>query len=162
MKCIYFATDNHALIKLRKLICMPLTAINHFAVSHHDRSQQSLWSPQGVAVLLGKVNRSSLGVMLKRLPMRLFSEDSTLLAWEWDTSLSYFLKPEEKSLFLGVRRLWLVSCRMVFRFGEDYAKRKTTCFSFCVTTCHCHKVGSGSWEPLVKYSAQGYGRRRPP
>ena len=61
MKCIYFATDNHALIKLRKLICMPLTAINHFAVSHHDRFPTVSVTSTGCGCAPGQGEQEQLG-----------------------------------------------------------------------------------------------------
>lgn len=61
--------------------------------------------------------------------MRLFfSEDSPVHHREWDTSLLYF-REHEKNIFLGVGQLWLVSCRIVFRFGEGCERTETTCFS---------------------------------
>lgn len=38
-----------------------------------------------------------------------------------------------KSIFLGVAQLWLVSCRIVFRFGAGCERIETTCFSLSLS-----------------------------
>lgn len=60
-----------------------------------------------IVLLRGGFHRPSLSVRHK----------FAVFPWTW------------RSIFLGVSQLWLVSCRVVFRFGEGSERTETTCFS---------------------------------